>query len=573
MRTSRGSLLAAILILVAGCSDRGSTGISSVATPPTPSASAIITESPSLRFRDASADSGLNFVQVSGNDSQKWFPSNLGTGVSLLDYDGDGRLDLYFACGRTWPLDKPDKSPGNRLFRNLGDLKFEDVTEKANAGFHGFLPHSAAVGDINNDGHPDLYLTTYGGNRLLMNNGDATFRDASTKSGVNLGPWSTGAAFLDYDGDGKLDLYVSCYGVWTEDGPHEYCGDPARNLRVYCSPFSMRPQRHYLFRGHGDGTFEETTEKAGILRHDGRGLGVLAADINGDSRTDLYVANDGCPNFLFLNRGDGTFEDMTTASGAAVDSSGAVQGSMGVDAQDVDGDGRPELFVTNFRGQSNTLYQNLDGRNFQDVTARAGLVKDSLAYVGWGCALADFDNDGLPDLFVVNGEVDDNLHDMGQKIDYDEPTVVWRNQGQGKFRRVRDHGPFFAQNHPGRGSAFGDLDDDGDLDVIVVRMDQKPALLVNETPQGHWIRFALQGKTANRDAIGASVQVAAGGRTFSALLKGGDSYLSINDRRLLIGLGPLERIDRAEITWPGGRKTLLESPAINQTHRVVEPGP
>ncbi len=299
---------------------------------------------------------------------------------------------------------------------------------------------------------------------------------------------------------------------------------------------------------------------------------MISADIDGDGKTDLYVANDGCPNFFFRNRGDGTFEDMTESSGAALDASGSVQGSMGADIQDVDGDGRPELFVTNFRGQYDTLYQNIDGRNFQDISARAGVVKDCLPYVKWGCALADFDNDGWPDLFVVSGEVDNNLREFGQEIDYEQPAMAWRNLGEGKFARVADPGPAFAKNYPARAAAFGDLDDDGDLDAVIGVMDGKPVILSNESANpGRWVRFALQGTTSNRDAIGASVDVRAGGRRFQRLIRGGDSYLSVNDRRALIGIGAIDRIDSAEITWPGGRKTVLTAPEVGKTHRVVEP--
>ena len=526
---------------------------------------------PSIRFRDVTATTGIAFIHHSGNDSQKHFPTSLGSGVAMFDYDGDGKLDLYFTSTRNLPLSASNEAMGNRLYRNLGGLKFEDVTDRANVGFRGFC-HGAAVGDVNEDGKPDLYLTNLGNNVLYLNNGDGTFRDASKESGAQVGLWSSGAAFLDYDLDGHLDMYVTCYGQWSDTDSHEYCGDAKRGFRVICSPFSIRPQRHFLFRGHGDGTFEETTERAGVFRRDGRGLGVVSADIDHDGLPDLYIANDGCPNFLFRNKGDGTFEDLTESSGAATDGTGAVQGSMGVDIQDVDGDAKPELFVTNFRGQYNTLYQNIDGRNYQDVSAQAGIVRDSLAYVGWGCSLADFDNDGKPDMFVVNGEVDDNLREFGQEIDYDEPTVVWRGLGRGKFARVTDPGPYFAINHPGRGAAFGDLDDDGDLDVVISMMNQKPAVLINESPNpANWIRFALEGSKAGKEAIGATVNVHADGQVFQRLIKGGDSYLSVNDRRALIGLGAIAKVDRVDILWPGGQATTLDAPSINQTHRVVEP--
>ena len=563
----------AVFLSLLGCqppSSSTSAVAPAVARKPTTKPATNLPAPPPLRFRDATDASGVGFVHCSGFDAMKHFPTSFGGGVALIDYDGDGKLDLYFCSARHMPLSAPEKTMGNRLYRNLGGLKFEDVTDRAGVGFHGFC-NGVAVGDVNGDGRPDLFLTNLGANVLYLNNGDGTFRDASAGSGAQVNLWSLGAAFLDYDNDGKLDLYVSCYGQWTEEGPHEFQGDVKRNIRLTESPFSIRPQRHFLFRGRGDGTFEDRTKEAGVLRRDGRGLAVIAADVNGDGLADLYVANDGCPNFLFLNKGDGTFDDITASSGAAVDSSGAVQGSMGADIQDVDGDGRPELFVTNFRGQPNTLYQNIDGRNYLDVSALAGIVKDSLPYVKWGCALADFDNDGWPDIFTVNGEVDDNLREFGQEIDYEQPVILWGNLGGGRFARVRDPGPFFARNYPARGAAFGDLDDDGDLDVVISMMDRRPAILANESPQGNWIRFALDGRAGNRDAIGATVNVFAGGRAFQRLIRGGDSYLSANDRRALIGLGPISKVERVEITWPGGARTTIPAPEVGRTHRVIQP--
>jgi hypothetical protein len=523
-----------------------------------------------IRFKDVTDQTGIRFIHDSGINAQKYFPTNLGSGVAMLDYDGDGLLDLYFASQRNLPLDAPNRSKGNRLYRNRGGFRFEDVTERAGVGYNGFC-HGVAVGDLDNNGHPDLYLANYGGNVLYLNNGDGTFHEVAGAGGAGCGPWSSGAAFLDYDGDGLLDLYVSCYAEWTDHGENPFCGDAKRGIRVFCSPFSLTPRRHFLFKGRGDGTFVETTASAGVLRKDGRGLGVVAADVNGDGRTDLYVANDGCPKFLFLNRGDGTFEDLTETSGAATDEAGQVQGSMGVDIQDVDGDGRPELFVTNFRGQYNSLYQNHDGRNFQEISARAGIIAGSRSYVGWGCALADFDNDGLPDIFVVNGEVDDNLRALGQEIDYAQPTVVLRNVGRLRFERVLDPGPFFAVNRVGRGAAFGDLDNDGDIDVVISVMDNRPAILSNESEGGNWVRVELIATRSNRSAIGATVEVHAEGKVFQRQRKGGDSYLSANDPRLLLGLGAVQAIDRIEVRWPSGARSTLKRPALNQTHRIVEP--
>ncbi len=530
----------------------------------------VAAEAPSIRFRDASESAGITFVHCSGNSPAKHFPTANGSGVAMFDYDGDGTLDLYFATTRNLPLDAPNASGGNQLYRGRGDGTFEDVTERAGVGDRGFT-HGVAVGDVDNNGHPDLYLAGLGGNRLYLNNGDGTFRRAGVGMGAECGTWSSGAAFLDYDADGDLDLYVSCYGKWTLDGERPFCGDPEKLVRTYCSPQTIIPERHFLFRNRGDGTFEDVTAAAGILRADGRGLGVLACDVDRDGRIDLYVANDLSPHFLFLNRGDGTFEDVSEASGASASESGRLQAGMGVDAEDVDGDGQPELLATHFREDYNTLYRNIDGRNFQDISAWAGIVKDCLPNVGWGCSLGDFDNDGWPDMMVVNGHVDDNLVQIGRDIPQAEPSRVWRNRGKGRFRLVLDAGPFFAADHVARGAAFGDLDNDGDLDAVVVRLDGPPAILLNESAPRPWIRLELLTGRSRRPAIGAMVAVHAGDRVLHRQVKGGGSYLSVNDSRLLVGLGAAERVDRVEIRWPGGGHTTLDAPEIRRTHQILEP--
>ncbi|WP_165229982.1 CRTAC1 family protein [Aquisphaera insulae] len=524
-----------------------------------------------IRFRDSTAGSGIAFRHTSGNSPEKHFPTSNGSGVAMLDYDGDGLLDLYFASTRGFPLDAPGPSMGNRLYRNRGDGTFEDVTARAGVGYNGFCP-GVAAGDVNNDGFPDLYLCNYGANVLYVNRGDGTFR-AVERSGAECNAWSSSAAFLDYDGDGRLDLYVACYGRWSYDEPHEYCGDRARSIRMFCPPAMIPPDRHFLLRNRGDGTFEDATERAGILRKDGRGLGVVAADVNRDGRIDLYVANDGCPHFLFLNRGDGTFEDVTATSGAASNAAGRYQGGMGVDVEDLDGDGLPELFVTNYANEYNTLHRTTDGHGYQDISEAAGIVKDSMVEVGWGCSLSDLDNDGWPDMMVVNGHTDENLAELGREGVYEQPTRIWRNRGDGRFDLVADPGPFFRVGHVGRGAAFGDLDNDGDIDVVFSRMDNLPAVLLNESPPRGWIRLELVGTASNRQAIGAAVEVVLDGRTLHRQVKGGGSYASANDPRLLIGVGPVERINRVEIRWPSGRRSTLERPELSRTHRIVEPVP
>ena len=497
-------------------------------------------DSSPFRFDDVRAASGVGFVHFSGMDRRKLYPTAFGSGVAMFDFDGDGRTDLYFATCTELPLGTTRHGP-NRLYKNLGDGTFRDVTESSGLGFRGFC-HGIIVGDIDNDGDPDVFLCNYGPNALYLNDGAGTFRDISHAAGIDRPNWSSGGAMLDYDNDGDLDIYVANYGDWIYPRDAHRCGNDA--IPLFCSPWEIRTTKHMLYRNNGDGTFTDVTDEAGVGRADGHGFGVVAADFNGDGQVDLYVANDLNPNFLFLNRGDGTFEDVTENSGAAFDERGVAQSSMGVDAEDCDGDGRPELIVTNFQNEYTTYYQNLTGsaRNampfgrgvapvlFRDSSSAAGLVEDSKPWVGWGCALADFDNDGWPDLFVANGHIDDNRKDLAPTLSYPEPPLLYRNvpaggaSGAGTRRfelSTLDVGPYIATRHVARGAAFGDLDDDGDIDIVVNHMDSAPAILRNTTPSNNrWIRLILVGTRSNRDAIGARVEVGVGGRTITRAAKG-----------------------------------------------------
>jgi len=338
-------------------------------------------------------------------------------------------------------------------------------------------------------------------------------------------------------------------------------------------PKEIRYAKHRLYRNNGNLTFSDVTDAAGLGRCDGHGFGVAAADLNGDGRIDIYVANDQDANYLFLNRGDGTFEDVTMTSGAAGDEHGQAQGSMGVEAEDVDGDGRPELFVTNFENESNTLYQNLGDGLFLDATASYGLAIDSLPWVGWGCALADLDRDGWPDLFVANGHIDDNRRLLGQESPYAEPALLHQNLGGRRFRlATRDAGPYFESGHVGHGAAFGDLDDGGDIDLVVNHKDGPPAVLRNDTPSDHrWVRLHLTGRRSNRDAIGARVEIQAAGRTLFRQRKGGCSLMSSHDPRMLIGLGPADEVRRVTVRWPSGLTSSLEHLPTNQSYEMIEP--
>ncbi|MBI3468070.1 MAG: CRTAC1 family protein [Planctomycetes bacterium] len=512
-----------------------------------------------------------NFKHVSGINKEKHFPAANGSGVAILDFDGDGLLDLYFLTACPLPVAVTTSSPRNSAQRRRPDGTHEEIGPMAGLDLAAFC-QGVTVGDVNNDGFSDVLIVALGGNHLYSNQGDGTFRDVSVECGIVDRHWGASAAFLDYDEDGSLDFYVANYGLWSMES-NLFCGDPERNIRLFCRPTYITPDVHSLYRNRGDGTFEWATERAGIARSDGRGQGVVAADLNGDGHVDLYVANDMSPHFLFLGRGDGTFKDFTILSGAAYDADGKALAGMGVDATDLDGDGLPELFATHFAHEYNTLYHNLGEGFFEDIASLSGLGPDSLPDVGWGTMLVDLDNDGLPDALVVNGHVDDNLAEMGRAEPYRQKAKVWRNRGGLRFEDVSDRaGDYFTSAHVSRGAAFGDLDDDGRLDVVVCNLDEAPAVLMNHSNRdAGWVRFRLIGRRSNRDAIGSVVELQSEALHVWRAVKGGGSYESAHDLRVLIGVGQATRVDQVTITWPQGAKTNLANLDLQQTYSLVEP--
>lgn len=538
-----------------------------------------------FRFAEVAKESGIDFVETSGMEAAtKHFPTANGSGVAVFDYDGDGRMDLYFANGTYFPVGSRKTGP-NRLYRNLGGGKFKDVTKESGLGFEGYC-HGIIAADIDNDGDQDVFLCNCGPNALYLNNGDGTFADISRKAGIARDGWSSGGAPIDYDNDGDLDIYVANYGRWKLPEDDEYCGDKALGVRLYCNPRSIKTVKHFFYRNNGDRTFTDVYDQVIIDpvtksprgRDDGHGFGVVVADINLDGLPDIYVANDMNPNFLFLNRGGGTFEDVTDQCGAGFDAHGQTRSGMGVDAEDVNGDGLPELFVTNFANEADALYQNLGKVSFLDNTPFFGLAADSLPYVKWGTGLCDFDSDGWPDCFVADGHVDDNRRklDPPQDVDYEEPPLLHRNVDGRRFKlSTRDVGPYFAGKHVGRGAAFGDLDDDGDVDIVVNHKDAPPAVLRNDTPRGDntWVRLDLVGTRSNRDAIGTLIKVQVGPRAIWRQKKGGGSMMATNDGRVLIGLGKAKAIDKITLRWPSGTEQVLENVKPGQAHKVVEPAP
>lgn len=527
---------------------------------------------PRAWFQDQSVSSGVDFKHVSGNSKEKPFPAANGSGVGLVDFDRDGLLDLYFATGTPFPLDAQVERPTNRFYRNLGGWRFEEVTAAAGLGHDGYSAGIAAA-DYNNDGFTDLYVTCYGANVLYRNQGDGTFQEVSREANADDNRWATSGAFLDVDADGALELYVCNYGTWDFES-RIFCGDRAKNVRIFCSPTSVKAVGDLLLNNLGDGTFADGTAAVAPDGTAGRGQGVIAADLNGDGWIDIYVGNDLHANFLFVNQGDGTYRDMTELSGAGYDDVGSMQAGMGVDVEDIDGDHRPELFVTNFKEEQNTLYRNNGDAMFADSSSRYGLSAPSWPYVGWGTAFADFDLDGKSDLVVTNGHVDDNRHLLGQEVPYAVPPLLWRHRGT-RFELIKHPADnYFSGAHVGRGLACGDLDNDNDEDVVVAHQDARPAILSNEAPTAAMnqsaISIQLVGVRSNRDAIGSAVSLRAADRSKSQQIKGGGSYLSTRDPRQLFAILPGETEIELAIRWPNRDESTIHGLAPGGRYIIVE---
>jgi enediyne biosynthesis protein E4 len=531
-------------------------------------------DSTGIQFTEISLrDSGVAFRHVSGNSKDKPFPAANGSGVGAVDFDLDGRYDLYFATGRPFPFDRETDGGPNRLYRNLGDWKFDDVSEPAGLALRRYSS-GITVGDFNCDGFPDLFVGCFGPNRLFRNLGDGTFDEVSASAGVDDQRWATSAAFFDLDGDGLPDLYVCNYAKWSF-AENRFCGDRARNIRMYCNPQSVPGETDVLYRNNGDGTFSDVTKKWGLDRIARRGQGVLAADVDGDGLMDLYVGNDVHLNMLLINRPDRRFKDVSESSGAGCDEGGRLQASMGVAGGDVNRDGRWDLFTTNFEGEFNALYiQNAAGVFFDEGKVR-GIAADSRPWVGWGTAFADFNLDAWPDLIVTNGHVDDNLHSFGRNSPYRQPALVWKNVS-GRFQRVKSPGSYFTRPHPGRGLCTVDLDNDGDVDVVVSHQDEAPALLRNERITGRREKRALSvtlrliGVRSTRDAFGARVEIASRVASRVMQIQGGGSYLSASDLRLIAAAVDTRPLT-VTIRWPSGVVSHLSGISPGGQYDIIEP--
>jgi enediyne biosynthesis protein E4 len=570
-----------------------------VAPPPAP------TDAPGVTFAEVARAAGLtSFHRRSGGAAKDYILEAKGGGLALFDYDGDGWLDAYFVNGATFDaLRGREEAPSAALFHNNRNGTFTDVTGGAGVANRGW-GQGACTGDIDNDGDDDLYVTNFGPNRLYRNDGGGRFTEVAAASGVTLGGWSTGCAFGDYDGDGRLDLFVAGYIVLdverlppapsaaarAKDGPPDavdtstaqtagrmqapyragatecrYRGQPAM-----CGPRGLKGAGDHLFRNEGDGTFTDTSVKAGVADPSGYyGIGVAFFDFDDDGRLDLFVANDSSPNYLYKNRGDGTFQDVSFASGAAFNEAGQEQAHMGVAVGDYDRDGRDDLHVTNFENDANILYHNDGGGLFSETTYPAGVGNPSVPFVGWGTNFLDYDNDGWPDLFVANGHVYPWVDALDWNTSYEERPQLFRNLG-GKFAEVgRGGGEGLSVARSLRGSATGDIDNDGDIDVAASPIDGEPVLLRNDggNRAGHWLKVRLVGDPARRcprDATGSVVLLAAGGAHQRGDVASGRSVMSQSDRRVHFGLGAATRVDRLEVRWANGPTVAYEVPAIDQ---------
>lgn len=533
---------------------------------------AVMTDPPVEPFVERAAEVGLGFRHFLGATGDFYLPETMGPGSALLDYDGDGDLDVYFLQGGILNPEKTlrdsvfpvpqEHFPGNRLFRNRllpsGKLAFEDVTGEAGVGHDGF-GLGAAVGDYDNDGDSDLYVTNYGPNVLYRNNSDGTFTDVTREAGVIDDAFSSSAAFMDYDSDGDLDLYVAHYNTFSPQG-NKRCQAPTGE-RDYCGPDAYFPLPDRLFRNEGNGTFLDVTRSAGIESAYGHGLGVVGADFNVDGRLDIYIANDQTPNQLWIQQADGAFRDMGLVSGSAYNAEGQAEAGMGVTAEDFDGDGDLDLFLSHLMDQTNTLYLNDGAGNFDDSTAILGLGPASLPFTGFGTSWFDYDNDGLLDLFVANGAVMMIEELAGDPFPYHQINQLFRNTGRRYVDATSDAGAVFELSEVSRGAAFGDIDNDGDIDIVVSNCNGRARMLFNQVGSlRHWLTVILEGVKANRDGIGALVAVERRGRKPVWRRSSTDgSYLTANDRRVHFGLGTDEElalapVEAVVVAWPDGSR-------------------
>jgi len=526
------------------------------------------TQSVKIQFTDITKTAGITFKHVASPE-KRYIVESMSGGVALFDYDNDGDLDIYLVNSLTVDLVKSKTKTKSELYRNDGDGKFTEVSEKAGVSDIGW-GMGVAVGDYNNDGFEDLYVTCLGPNHLLKNNGNGTFTDVTEKAGVGDPRWSTGASFFDYDRDGDLDLFVANYVDFDlknlpEFGQGKSC--QYKSIPVQCGPRGLKGAGDTLYRNNGDGTFTDVSKQAGVADENGfYGLGVITSDFDDDGLIDIFVANDSTPNFHYRNQGNGTFKEIGFLAGTAVNENGSEQGSMGVTVGDYDHDGKLDLFVTNFDDEYNVLYHNNGNNSFTDVSYAAKLAAVSLPYVGWGTKFFDYDNDGWVDLFVANGHV------YPQLPSYRQRRLLHRNNHDGTFTEVSaQFGALLTEARASRGVAFGDIDNDGDVDLLITDLDGPPQLLRNDGGNANnSIIIKTVGVKSNRSGIGARVKVVAGDLIQVDEVRSGDSYISQSDLRLHFGLEKRTKVDLIEVRWPSGLVEKITGVGVNRIVTIKE---
>lgn len=521
---------------------------------------------------DVTVETGIQFKHVHGGSGERYYVETMGSGCAFLDYDNDGDLDIYLINGAPLPGFTAESRPANVLYENKGNGTFTDATKQAGVGdtHYGI---GCAMADYDNDGLVDIYLTNFGPNVLYRNNGNGTFSDVTSIARVGDDQWSASAAFFDYDNDGDLDLYVVNYVNFTLDN-HIECGQGSRRIRAYCHPDVYDGISDILYENNGDGTFLDATKRAGLLNPSGKGLGVVCGDYDNDGDADIYVANDKTPNFLYRNNGDGTFTDVALLSGVGFNEDGFSEAGMGVDFGDYDHNGFLDIFVTNFSNETNTVYRNENNGLFTDATYLSGLGISSLLFLGFGTNFFDFDLDGDLDIYVTNGHVLDNVELFKDNITYAERDQLFENDGQGFFTDVSAKlGRDFQIARVGRGAAFGDYDNDGDLDVLISNNNQAAKLFRNDGGnRNNWLKIKTIGTKSNRDGIGTRIKVVAGSLVQIEEVRSADSYLSASDLRVTFGLAKRDKVDLLEVRWPSGLTESYHNLSVNQLLVLKEGG-
>jgi enediyne biosynthesis protein E4 len=523
-------------------------------------------------FTDITDQAGIHWRQFSGESPDRILIETMGGGVAFLDFDGDGREDIFFVNGGETPHGKSSTPVRNALYRNLGNGKFEEIAAKAGIDKIDFYGMGVAVGDFDNDGYPDIYVTGYPESALFHNNRDGTFTNVTEKAGVkNAGKWAASAAWFDYDRDGLLDLVITNYAKLSFDNPKK-C--EINGVRSYCAQVAYQGMPLTLYHNNGDGTLTDVSARSGVDKFVGRALGVVAIDVNDDGWPDLFVARDASPNLLLINNHDGTFRDVALDAEVAYDSNGVAKAGMGVDAGDINGDGIPDFAVTNFNDQYHSLFFGSLSFPYADRTIASHLAQYSKSDVGWGVKFLDYENDGNLDLVIANGHINQAVEMTRGEVKYQEPPLLLHNDGKGVFQNIASKaGRVFNSALSGRGLAVGDFDNDGAPDLVLTTLNGPPILLHNNL--GHensWIGFELQGTTSNRDAIGARITVLLQDSRLVRWITGGSSYLSSHDKRVLFGLGhfPADGSINAEIRWPNGNIQKLSKLQSARYHHIVE---